>query len=104
MAWPITRPDLVGHLGTAPSGAADEAHADRCVAAAVEFVERHVPLPATGYGPSVELGAVMLAARWYARRGSPQGVVGYSDLGAAYVSRTDPDVARLLGLGRGSVG
>lgn len=45
------------------------------------------------------LGAVMLAARLFRRRNSPDGVANIGDLGAVYVQRTDPDVALLLSLG-----
>jgi hypothetical protein len=46
------------------------------------------------------LGAAMLAARLYSRKGSPDGLAGYSEFGAARISRSDPDIERLLGLGR----
>ena len=48
----------------------------------------------------VKLGALMLAARFYARKGSPMGVASYAEFGAAQIVRTDPDVALLLGIGR----
>lgn len=105
MVWPITRDDVEGHLGVAPASPLDGAHLDRVTAAVVAFVEREVvadELP--GYGVEVELGAVMLAARWYKRRGSELGIVSYGELGAGYVQRTDPDVAQLLGLGKPRVG
>lgn len=44
-------------------------------------------------------GAVMLAARLHRRRNSPAGVESFNELGPVYVSRRDPDVAMLLGLG-----
>lgn len=45
---------------------------------------------------STVLGALMLAARLYTRRNSPNGVEAFTDGGATYVARYDPDVARLL--------
>lgn len=45
------------------------------------------------------LGSVMLAARLFMRRNSPDGVAAFGDAGPAYVSRNDPDVALLLQLG-----
>lgn len=45
------------------------------------------------------LGALMLAARLYRRRNSPEGVASFTAEGAVYVQRNDPDVAMLLGLG-----
>lgn len=62
--------------------------------------------PATGAAAWTEdqladlvLGANMLVSRLYARRNSP---MGYEQVGgdlAVYVSRNDPEVAMLLGLG-----
>lgn len=45
------------------------------------------------------LGANMLVARLWQRRNSPLGFEAIADQGAVYVSRNDPDVAMLLGLG-----
>jgi len=42
------------------------------------------------------LGALMLAARLFRRRNSPNGVEAMTDAGASYVSRYDSDIARLL--------
>lgn len=47
----------------------------------------------------VVLGAQLLAARLFARRNSPEGVASFSDAGAVYVQRNDPDVAMLLKIG-----
>jgi len=44
-------------------------------------------------------GANMLAARWVRRRNSPAGVEAMGEFGAAYVMRSDPDIAQLLQLG-----
>lgn len=47
----------------------------------------------------IVLGSVLLAARLFMRRNSPDGVAAFSDGSPAYVARTDPDVALLLQLG-----
>lgn len=62
------------------------------------------PVPAVGagsYAPNddVKLGAVMLAGRLFARRGTPLGVAGFSEFGGNAMLRHDPDIARLLGIG-----
>lgn len=44
-------------------------------------------------------GAVMLAVRLWRRKDSPAGVESFSQLGPAYVMRSDPDIAMLLQLG-----
>lgn len=76
--------------------------------AAVAFVERQRPDLATGqtdptYDPpdDVKHGAAMLAARLYERRGAILGVApsaGFED--AATILRDDPDIERLLQIGR----
>lgn len=91
--------------GTTQDDAALELAAD----AAAEYVEELKPehwttpeppaLPVYDPPATVKLGAAMLAHRWYARRGSPLGVAGYQELGAAGILRYDPDIARLLGIG-----
>lgn len=49
--------------------------------------------------PSVVAGAAMLAYRWYSRRKSPLGVLGFTDDGTSGILRDDPDIARQLGIG-----
>lgn len=73
---------------------------------AVNRVVRSWPasLPAVGQATwddesDVVQGAVMLAARLFRRKGSPAGVESFGSLGAAYVMRTDPDIAMLLQIG-----
>ena len=44
--------------------------------------------------------AVLATSRLYARRSSPAGLASYGEFGAAEVLRLDPDVSRLLGVGR----
>lgn len=51
------------------------------------------------YSDAEKQGAVMLAARLYRRRNSPDGVQTNGQEGTVYVMRTDPDVAMLLELG-----
>jgi hypothetical protein len=53
-----------------------------------------------GFGTAVPIqvrqACIILASRFYKRFDSPLGVAGFGDLGAMRVSRTDPDVARIL--------
>lgn len=49
---------------------------------------------------SVRLGAAMLTYRFYSRRTSPLGVIGFTEDGASGMLREDPDIAKLLGIGR----
>lgn len=81
------------------------------VDAAVAFVERvhagryrfgiegespDLPEP----GADLVLGTVRLARRWYERRRSPDGLVSMGELGAARIPSIDPDIERLLRIGR----
>lgn len=71
------------------------------VAAVNAVVRRWVRVPADGEAwPADKVqGAVMLAGRHYRRKDSPAGVEVFGADGAAYVSRSDPDVAMLLEIG-----
>lgn len=75
-------------------------------AAARAYVERVRPDLHTGQDAGfvvdadVKLGATMLAARWYERRGSLLGVAGFDFEGASPLLRVDPDIERLLSIGR----
>ena len=53
---------------------------------------------------SASLGCKMLAARLYRRRNTPNGVEAFTDGGAMYVARFDPDIGRMLGLYQPKVG
>lgn len=71
------------------------------VAAVNELVRAWIPVPADGqpWPQRVVRGCTMLAGRLYRRRNSPGGVEVFGAEGAAYVSRSDPDVAQLLRIG-----
>ncbi|NUR80718.1 MAG: hypothetical protein HOQ21_09780 [Dermatophilaceae bacterium] len=94
-------------------GDGDRQRLERVFNAAVEFVERihrgrfnfngdpgsTAPAP----GENLRLGTLMLARRWNTRRRSPDGLVAMGELGASRVSFGDPDVDRLLRLGRHAI-
>lgn len=48
----------------------------------------------------LKLGTLMLARRWHTRRRSPDGLVSMGELGSARVLSFDPDIDRLLRIGR----
>lgn len=78
--------------------------------AAVAFVERVRPgfnytNDATSDCPAptkdMRLGTLRLARRWYDRRRSPDGLVYQgNDGGSSRIPSVDPDIERLLGIGR----
>lgn len=91
---------------------AERARLERVFDAAVEFVERihcgrfnFTGQPSTLPVPNfnLKLGTVMLAKRWHTRRRSPQMLVSAADMGAARVPSFDPDIDRLLRLGKHAV-
>lgn len=55
--------------------------------------------PPPAWPSYVTLGGTMLATRLWRRKDSPSGVETFTDQGAVYVSRNDPDVAQLLRIG-----
>lgn len=57
------------------------------------------PAPDGEWAAHHRYGADLLAARMYRRRESPAGFQMQGMEAAVYVSRNDPDVAQLLGLG-----
>jgi hypothetical protein len=44
----------------------------------------------------VKLAALLLTSREYARRNSPDGIVGFGDMGGVTIRSVDPDVRDLL--------
>lgn len=91
---PTSAAALAGQLSLDP---ADEAVLDR-LAPTVAAVNALVPRMATSPADAQALGATMLAARLWRRRNSPEGVATFTQDGAVYVQRNDPDVALLLGI------
>lgn len=83
--------------------ARDDAQLDQLVAAVNSQVRTwRVSEAAVGsddWPARIVQGATMLAARLFRRKNSPAGVEAFGTDGAVYVSRTDPDIAQLLGLG-----
>lgn len=72
--------------------------------AAVNAVVRRWPVAAYAVGAAewpddTVRGAVMLVTRLWRRKDSPAGIEAFSQLGPAYVMRSDPDIAMLLQLG-----
>lgn len=106
MADQLTETEVCNHMGVelATLSAYDEAHLKAVVAAVLDQVRTVVPSvrknPEAPWSPSVKQGAVQLAARLFARRNSPTGVAGLTDMGgAAFIARYDSDLERLFGIG-----
>lgn len=110
--WPPTLDDLKTDMGIDLPDTRDDAELSKCLNAAVSFVERvradgynfsgdlasTLPDPATA--EDLQLGTLRLAGRWHTRRRSPDGLVQMAELGASRVPGFDPDIERLLCIGR----
>lgn len=110
MAWPPTLDELKDDLKIARSDTRDDAVLQRQLAASVQFVERVragafdfeadpsslLPLPSS----DLELGTLRLAGRWFTRRRSPDALIAMADSASSRVPSFDPDIDRLLGIGR----
>lgn len=109
-SWPPLLQDLKDDVGVTDSR--DDDALSTALASAVAYVEGDqgragdfnfaadplslLPAP----GPDLVLGTVRLAWRWHNRRRSPDGLIDMGELGTARVPSVDPDVERLLGIGR----
>lgn len=104
---PISRADVESYLGVSATEP-EQQWVDAAAAAASSFAARHALGVVLGVDPvtvpaDVQLGAVILAGRWFQRRNSLSGVAAFGDFGPAYVKQYDPDAAMLLGLFRPGV-
>jgi len=90
----------------------DDAAIDEAVSAATESVQLRAPAafttdPITGdpdpVPRAVKQAGLLLANRLMARRNSPDGVVGVSDMGTATILSYDADIGALLGPWTGMV-
>lgn len=112
MEWPPTLDDLKDDMRANPNGNAevwDDTTLQFNLDAAIAYVQRVRPYfnytadPLdTRPAPSNDmmLGVLRLAARWKIRTRTPDGVVNMGDLGSGRVPSVDPDIERLLGIGR----
>lgn len=91
----ITTDDVVAYLGAPPVGPTNTEHLQACTDAANAFLDR--VRPDAVWEGDFRMGAVMLASRWYKRRGGEEQAVydGYGPLPVV-----DADLQVLLGLGR----
>lgn len=107
LAWPVT-PAMVREWTDLPAAAGT----DYSLSKAVDAVNAYVPTleglavyltddEPPEFDPPVDviLGAVLLASRWHARRGTQLGTMGYGEFGTETILIQDPDIRRLLRLG-----
>jgi hypothetical protein len=107
MAWPPTLTELKLDLGIDESDTRDDVRLTNMLNASISYVERvrtefdYADVP-VGELPTDDLilGTIRLAGRWHTRRRSPDGLVSMGELGSSRVPSYDPDIEKLLGIGR----
>jgi hypothetical protein len=109
MSWPPVLAELKSDMKVDAVDTRDDVALQLMLDASVFFAERMQP--AYNYAadpmsdlddpdPDLKLGAIRLASRWHTRRRSPDGLVAMAELGSARVPSFDPDIERLLRIGR----
>ena len=109
MAWPPPLDELKVDMKIESTDTRDDARLQATLDAAVAFVERVRPefnytadalsdLP----DPTADLrlGTLRLAWRWHTRGRSPDMLIQLAEMGASRVPSFDPDIERLLRIGR----
>ncbi len=96
----LTMADLVAALGIDPAAAADRAWAQAAVDGINTYVDRLPHVTPGAWDAMTHLGATMLAQRAYAARSAPLGAAGMDVTGSLVRATTDPEVGRLLRVGR----
>lgn len=106
----VTLTNLKDEMGIDDDDDRDDVRLQSHLDAAVSFVERvrrgqfnfdenpllDLPEPSA----DLKLGTLMLARRWHTRGRSPDGLVAMGEMGSARVASFDPDIDRLLRLGK----
>ena len=76
-------------------GTGDDPVLSQALEAAGSWIYERVR-PGEIFHPDVVQAVLLMAARLYKRRQSPEGVAGWDDMGAVRVLSRDPDVERLI--------
>lgn len=107
--WPPELARLRGELGRNVNDTSDDALVQAALDSAVAFVER-VHSSRYAFGELVSdlpdvpadmvLGTLYLARRLHRRRQSPDGVFDLGELGTSRIPSFDPDIDRMLRIGR----
>lgn len=110
MAWPPTLEALKSDAKIKEADTRDDEALQVQLDAAVAWYERvkagvyqFAPDPESALpvpGADQELGIIRLAHRWHTRRRSPDMLVAAGELGTGRVPSFDPDIERLLRIGR----
>lgn len=99
----VTAADIAAYLRQPVDEGVDQAWATQAAAGATAYVNSltHVAdSTETEWDADTRAGAVMLAGRLFQSRNAPLGAAGFDAMGGVVISRTDPELARLLRIGR----
>lgn len=99
----VTVPDVVEWANLKSTTPAADRSLQRCLdAVTVHFTNHYDNKPNDNssdpddWTADIDLAVIMQTFRLYKRRGSPEGVAGFDDLGIITITRFDPDIAKLL--------
>lgn len=103
MSWPPALAELKTDMRITDTR--DDAVLQVVLDAAVAFVDRVVlkwtpPAAPPVASADVVLGTLRLAARWHARRRSPDALIEAAEFGTSRIPSFDSDIERLLKIGR----
>jgi hypothetical protein len=94
----VTAEDVRDYLRLQDS--ADSAWLADAAAAATDYVNGLSHVNPEEWDNQTRTGAIMLSGRLYSSRNAPLGSAGFDAMGSIVSARTDPEVARLLKIGR----
>jgi hypothetical protein len=111
VTWPPTLDELKDDLKIALDDTTEDVRLTMDLDASIAFVQRvrsdvqYDPLNPDQLGlpgpdADLKLGTLRLAGRWNTRRRSPDAMIAMAELGTARVSSYDPDIDRMLRIGR----
>lgn len=93
---PITPQEVRQWTGAKLDGSLSDPAISSVIVSVVDMVEIWKATQIDDWPPRWRTGTIMLIARYVRRRNSPSGVETVGDMGVAYVSRKDPDIAQML--------
>lgn len=96
----LTTQDLLDALGISLAGPSEQAWAQQCANAVNDYVDALPHVTPGAWTPRTHTGASLLAQRIYAGRSAPLGAAGYDVTGSLIRATTDPEVGRMLRVGR----
>jgi hypothetical protein len=110
MTWPPSLAELKLDMKIADSDTRDDDRLQQVLDASVAFVERvhdgafnfagELVTELPEVPADLQLGTLRLAGRWHVRRRSPDALIQAGELGTSRVPTFDPDIERLLRIGR----